>query len=144
LRTFNVSTEKQVELVNIDHLLQRYLEEEKLLDGIVLLFVPHTTAAVTINENGDPDVQQDIINMLNQVIPFDGGYRHFEGNSAAHIKSSLIGCSSQVIISSGKPQLGTWQSIYFCEFDGPRNRRLWIDHNSTGSSPAASATTTMR
>jgi secondary thiamine-phosphate synthase enzyme len=140
LRAFNVSTEKQVELINIDHLLQQYLEEEKLLDGIVLLFVPHTTAAVTINENGDPDVQHDIISMLNRVIPFDGGYHHFEGNSAAHIKSSLVGCSSQVIIASGKPQLGTWQSLYFCEFDGPRPRNLWIEHTTAGSSAAASST----
>ncbi len=140
MRLYNVTTEKQVEMINIDNLLRRYLQEEQLTEGVLLIFVPHTTAAVTINENGDPDVQRDIINMLNQVIPFDGNFHHFEGNSAAHIKSSLIGCQTQVIVRDGLAQLGTWQSVYFCEFDGPRNRKLWIEHHTTPGHSAAPPT----
>jgi secondary thiamine-phosphate synthase enzyme len=89
--------------------------------------VPHTTAAVTINENADPDVQRDIIGELNKVIPLQDGYLHSEGNSAAHIKTSLVGTSEQVIIENGRLKLGTWQSLFFCEFDGPRNRKVWIN-----------------
>jgi secondary thiamine-phosphate synthase enzyme len=93
---------------------------------VVFLFVPHTTAALTINENADPDVVRDMIMELNKIVPMDDGYRHGEGNSAAHIKSTLVGASETVLIEDGEPVLGTWQGIYFCEFDGPRRRKLHL------------------
>lgn len=95
-------------------------------EGICHLYVPHTTAGLTINENADPTVAADMLMELNKVIPFDDGYRHGEGNSAAHIKSSLMGVSLAVLITGGRLLLGTWQGIYFCEFDGPRQRRVLV------------------
>jgi secondary thiamine-phosphate synthase enzyme len=95
-------------------------------NGFCLLFVPHTTAAVTINESADPSVKADILMILNQVIPFNAGYRHMEGNSAAHIKSTLVGASEQILIEGGHLVLGPWQGIFFCEFDGPSTRRLHV------------------
>jgi secondary thiamine-phosphate synthase enzyme len=90
------------------------------------LFVPHTTAAVTINENADPSVQQDILSELNRLIPFTGPYQHAEGNSAAHVKSTLVGPSQTLFIEEGRMVLGTWQGLYLCEFDGPRSRKVWL------------------
>jgi secondary thiamine-phosphate synthase enzyme len=90
------------------------------------VFVPHTTAAITINENADPAVRKDIIGGLNKIIPLEDNYRHMEGNSAAHIKATVTASSQTVIIKNGKLQLGTWQSLFFCEFDGPRNRKAWV------------------
>jgi len=95
-------------------------------NGTALVYVPHTTAAVTINENADPSVKRDIIYELNKIIPFSDNYTHAEGNSAAHIKASIIGESITVVISGGKPLLGTWQGIFFCEFDGPRRRKFLV------------------
>ena len=95
-------------------------------DGLVCLYVPHTTAAITINENADPSVQTDILKEINKVIPFSDGYAHTEGNAAAHIKSSIIGCSKILLIEHGELVLGTWQGIYFCEFDGPRTRKVYL------------------
>lgn len=95
--------------------------------GICVIYVPHTTAGVTINENADPTVRKDIISMLDKLVPWrESFYEHAEGNSAAHIKSSLIGCNQTVIVQEGKLLLGTWQGIYFCEFDGPRTRRVFV------------------
>ena len=94
--------------------------------GVCTIFVPHTTAGVTINENADPSVPRDILAALNKVIPFDDNYSHAEGNSAAHIKAGLVGSSVSVIVEDGQLQLGTWQAVFFCEFDGPRQRRVWI------------------
>lgn len=94
--------------------------------GVVTVFVPHTTAGITINENADPDVVIDIKTGLENIIPWNGHYRHSEGNSAAHIKAGLMGSSVQVLVENGRLQLGTWQTIYFCEFDGPRTRLAWI------------------
>ena len=94
--------------------------------GICHVFTPHTTAAITINENADPDVPKDIIMKLDKIIPLNDNYRHIEGNSAAHIKSSLVGASEMVIIENGNLVLGTWQSIFFCEFDGPRTRKVLV------------------
>ncbi len=91
------------------------------------LFTPHTTAGITINENADPDVPRDIIKEMGEIVPLDAGYAHLEGNSAAHIKSSLFGCSETVIVRNGSLMLGTWQSVFFCEFDGPRNRKVWVE-----------------
>jgi secondary thiamine-phosphate synthase enzyme len=100
--------------------------ESGVKEGICTLFVPHTTAALTINENADPDVVRDLKAELEKIVPWEDGYHHYEGNSAAHLKSSMIGFSQQIIIEDGRLVLGTWQGIYFCEFDGPRNRKLKV------------------
>ena len=123
---YSVSTNSRTELVRIDYLIDKAIEESGVTDGICTVFVPHTTAGVTINENADPNVVSDILKELNKVIPFSDNYAHSEGNSAAHIKSSLVGCSLSILVESGRPKLGTWQSVYFCEFDGPRRRKVWI------------------
>lgn len=121
-----VQSNKQVELVDISLQVGRAIAEAGITEGIASLFVPHTTAAVTINENADPDVAIDMVNGLNKLVPLHDNYRHLEGNSAAHIKSSLIGVGETILIRGGAPLLGTWQGIYFCEFDGPRQRKLQI------------------
>jgi secondary thiamine-phosphate synthase enzyme len=122
-----ITTNKQTEFVDITTQVQKKISQSEISDGICVVFVPHTTAGITINENADPDVVKDILLMLDKKIPMsDSGYRHSEGNSAAHIKASLIGSSVSVIIENGKLQLGTWQGIYFCEFDGPRKREIWV------------------
>jgi len=126
IHELKVRTEQQVQLREITWEVQKIVEKSGITEGMALLFVPHTTAAVTINENADPDVVTDMINGLNKLVPQQDNYRHLEGNSAAHIKSSLIGASVQIIIQSGKLLLGTWQGVYFCEFDGPRTRKLLI------------------
>lgn len=123
---YQVSTSSRTELVRINHLIEQAIEKSGVKDGICCVFVPHTTAAVTINEGADPSVVSDILKELNKVIPFSDNYAHLEGNSAAHIKSSLVGCSISIIIEGGRPKLGTWQSVFFCEFDGPRRRKVWI------------------
>ena len=122
----NVPTSQQVQLKEISYDIQQQVTKSGIKEGLATLFVPHTTAAVTINENADPDVAIDMVNGLNKLNPFRDNYRHQEGNSAAHIKSSLIGASEQIIIRDGKLLLGTWQGIYFCEFDGPRTRKLQL------------------
>ena len=124
-----VRTRSRVEFINIDGIIHDFIKKSGKNDGILTLFVPHTTAAITINENADPSVVRDIIRTTSKLIPYKGDYDHFEGNSDAHIKASLFGHSETVIISGGKPLLGTWQSVYFCEFDGPRTRRLIIGFN---------------
>jgi secondary thiamine-phosphate synthase enzyme len=122
----DVRTNSQTQFIDITREIQQAVGKSGIKSGICHVFIPHTTAGVTINENADPSVTRDILMELNKVIPFDDNYHHMEGNSAAHIKSSLIGCSINVIIDSGQIQLGTWQGIYFCEFDGPRSRRVWV------------------
>lgn len=102
------------------------IEKSKVQNGIAIIYCPHTTAGITINENADPDVVRDMIVALDKVFPIEGDYRHFEGNSHAHLKSSYMGAEKTIIINEGKPLLGTWQSVYFCEFDGPRNRKVFI------------------
>ena len=124
IKTVQIQTGSRTEFIDITEKVQDVVHESKAREGICYLFVPHTTAAITINENADPSVYQDIVMELNKVIPFDDQYRHTEGNSAAHIKASIIGFSETVFIESGTLLLGTWQGIYFCEFDGPRRRRL--------------------
>ena len=115
-----VHSKQQNQLLEITWQIQALIEKSGIQTGLALLFVPHTTAAVTINENADPDVATDMVSGLNKLVPLRDSYRHLEGNSAAHIKSSLIGVSEQIAVENGKLQLGTWQGIYFCEFDGPR------------------------
>ncbi|MFB0508653.1 MAG: secondary thiamine-phosphate synthase enzyme YjbQ [Thermodesulfobacteriota bacterium] len=126
IKTVQIQSGARTEFIDITGKVQDVVRESKTQEGICYLFVPHTTAAITINENADPSVHQDIVMELNKVIPFDDQYRHIEGNSAAHIKASIIGFSETVFIESGRLLLGTWQGIYFCEFDGPRNRRLHV------------------
>ena len=123
---FSVRTHSRTELIDITREVQEALARLGVGNGLCTVFVPHTTAGVTINENADPDVQADMLKELNKAIPFDDEYRHVEGNSAAHIKATLTGSSVQAPVEGGKLQLGTWQGIYFCEFDGPRNRRVWV------------------
>ena len=126
MQEFSVRTRSQTEFVAITRQVQEALNQAGMTSGICTVFVPHTTAGVTINENADPDVQRDILAELNKVIPFDDNYRHGEGNSAAHIKATLVGSSVSVPVEGGRLQLGTWQGLYFCEFDGPRSRRVWV------------------
>jgi secondary thiamine-phosphate synthase enzyme len=126
IQTFEVRTSSQTEFIDITRSVQEVLKKTGVEDGICIIFIPHTTAAVTINENADPSVVQDIVMGLNKIIPFKDQYRHMEGNSPAHIKASLVGSSQIVFIESGKLVLGTWQGIFFCEFDGPRNRKVHV------------------
>ncbi len=121
-----VTSHRQVEMIDISAKVEQAVRQTGITDGLVSLFVPHTTAAVTINENADPDVVRDMTMEINKIVPFNDDYRHMEGNSAAHIKSTLVGASEMVILEEGRLCLGTWQGIYFCEFDGPRQRRLLI------------------
>jgi len=126
MQSFPVRTHDRTELVNVTRQVQRAVGEAGLQDGLCLVFVPHTTAGVTINENADPDVQRDILKELNKIVPFEDGYLHAEGNSAAHLKSTLVGCSCTVPVEGARLALGTWQGIYFCEFDGPRSRTVQV------------------
>jgi secondary thiamine-phosphate synthase enzyme len=125
-KEIKISTNSQTEMILINHKVIEAVKESGVQEGICMLWVPHTTAAVTINENADPSVVRDILWEINKVIPFQDGYHHTEGNSAAHIKSSLFGPSLGLLITGGEIFLGTWQAIYFCEFDGPRTRRLLL------------------
>jgi secondary thiamine-phosphate synthase enzyme len=123
----SVSTSKRTELVDITTEIRKAVRQAGAENALCTIFVPHTTAAVTINENADPDVVHDILQVLNTIVPFiNAGYRHMEGNSAAHVKSSLVGCAQTVVVEKGELRLGTWQGIYFAEFDGPRSRKVWI------------------
>ena len=126
MEQIEVKTYQQCEMVDITSDIKRMVGKSKVKSGICYVFVPHTTAGVTINENADPDVIGDILMELNKIIPIKNDYLHAEGNSAAHIKSSIIGCSQAVLIEEGSLKLGTWQSLFFCEFDGPRNRSIWV------------------
>ncbi len=119
-----VTTSRQTELLDITHEVIRKVEESGIKDGILLLYVPHTTAGITINENADPAVAKDILKEVNKIVPFEDYYAHAEGNAAAHIKSSLIGVSTYIPIVGGRLLLGRWQGIFFCEFDGPRRREV--------------------
>lgn len=126
MEKLNIPTHKQTEMIDITAKIQQAVEKSGIKSGICTVFVPHTTAAVTINENADPDVVHDILMEINKIVPFNDGYLHMEGNSAAHIKSSLFGFSEQIIIENERLVLGTWQGIYFCEFDGPRQRQVYV------------------
>jgi secondary thiamine-phosphate synthase enzyme len=132
MQTFQVRTSSQTEFIDITRSVQEAVKKTGVEDGICIIFIPHTTAAVTINENADPSVVQDIVMELNKIVPFKDQYRHLEGNSPAHIKASLVGCSQIVFVESGKLVLGTWQGIFFCEFDGPRSRQVHIKVISDG------------
>lgn len=126
MEQIKIKTLQRVEFIDITDKIENIVRKSEIMEGICILFVPHTTAGLTINENSDPDVKNDIRLKINKMIPCEEEYSHNEGNSDAHIKSSLFGCSLNLIISSGKLALGIWQGIYFCEFDGPKNRNLFV------------------
>jgi len=126
MKEISVQTHSRFEMIDITAAVQKAAREEKIESGIGLVYTPHTTAAVTINENADPDVPRDMLAALDRTVPLSANYRHAEGNSAAHVKSSLVGASEMIIIENGRLVLGTWQSIFFCEFDGPRTRKVII------------------
>lgn len=122
--TLELQTRGRDQFMNLDGMLEQACREQGWRNGLLFVFIPHTTAGVTINENADPDVRADIIHVLDRLIPRTGPYAHAEGNTAAHVKASLMGSSVTVAVTDGKLQLGTWQSIFFCEFDGPRQRKV--------------------
>jgi len=130
-KELSVSTSNKNEFVDITQKIEGILQDTEVKEGTVTLFVPHTTAAVTINENADPDVKKDMIQALHRMVPENERYEHMEGNSPAHVKASLLGMSETLIVYKGKLILGTWQGIYFCEFDGPRMRKLMIKIESS-------------
>jgi secondary thiamine-phosphate synthase enzyme len=119
-----VETHSQTEMIDVTRLVQQQVTEHNLDSGLCMVFVPHTTAAVTINESADPAVSRDIQMVLNKIVPWEDDYRHMEGNSPAHLKTSIIGSSETVAVENGRLVLGTWQGIFFCEFDGPRTRKM--------------------
>ena len=125
-KNINIKTKTRTEFVDITSEIQQVIDEAGIKDGICCMYVPHTTAGITINEGADPSVVSDIQRTLSKLIPNNLNYSHMEGNSDAHIKSTVVGASKTVIIDDGKLLLGTWQSIFFCEFDGPRHRRVLV------------------
>jgi len=127
MREVKVSTRRRNEMIDITGDVQSVVDMEKIKDGMVVVYVPHTTAGVTINEGADPSVQRDIITTLARLVPENGGYHHMEGNSDAHIKASIMGSSVTVIVNNGRLVLGTWQHIFFYEGDGPRKRKIYVE-----------------
>ncbi|MCK5156429.1 MAG: secondary thiamine-phosphate synthase enzyme YjbQ [Spirochaetales bacterium] len=125
-KTLSVKTSAHSEFVDITSLTNAVVREAGIKDGICLIFIPHTTCGITINENADPDVRRDMIMELDKMVPWKNGYHHLEGNSAAHIKSSMMGFSTVVPVSNSCLLLGTWQGLYLCEFDGPRTRNVIV------------------
>jgi secondary thiamine-phosphate synthase enzyme len=122
----SVKTSTKTELIDITSKIAKCVKESGVSEGLCMLYVPHTTAAVTINESADPSVRGDIMMVLNQIVPWDANYKHLEGNSPAHVKSTLVGASELVAIKNGSLVLGTWQGLFFCEFDGPRTRKIHV------------------
>jgi secondary thiamine-phosphate synthase enzyme len=122
----SVKTSTQTELIDITSKIAKWVKESGVSEGLCMLYVPHTTAAVTINESADPSVRGDIMMVLNQIIPWDANYKHLEGNSPAHVKSTLVGASELEAIENGSLVLGTWQGLFLCEFDGPRTRKIQV------------------
>ena len=126
IEKISVSTKKREQMIDITAEIQKIITRSKAKQGVVYVYCPHTTAAVTVNENYDASVQHDISSTLNKLIPHDSNYTHTEGNSDAHIKAALMGSSRTLFIEGGKISFGSWQGIFFCEFDGPRTREIWI------------------
>ena len=126
MATFTVKTTSRAEMIDITHDVERLIHGNNVRDGFCHVFVPHTTAGVTINEGADPSVREDIVTILNKLVPWKGGYRHLEGNSAAHIKTTFVGSFEIIAVKDGHLQLGTWQAVFFCEFDGPRTRKVHV------------------
>ncbi|MCD6108091.1 MAG: YjbQ family protein [Thermoplasmata archaeon] len=132
MEEINIRSSRREELIDITSKIQEVIERNSVENGFVIIYVPHTTAAVTINEGADPDVQRDIINTLHRLIPKNDNYQHLEGNSDAHIKSSILGSSVTVLVKNKKLVLGTWQKIFFYEGDGPRIRKIFVNIFSNG------------
>jgi len=126
MQELTVRTASHTHFVNIDDLVSRAVAASGVDEGVCHVFVPHTTAGITINENADPDVLRDMEAILERMAPWRGNYAHGEGNSAAHVKASLMGFNQTVLVRGGRLALGTWQSLYLCEFDGPRTRKVWV------------------
>jgi secondary thiamine-phosphate synthase enzyme len=127
MTTHSVSTRQRCEMVDVTDTIRQVVREQKLISGMVIVYVPHTTAAVTINENADPDVQHDLLQKLSTLVPqHENYYQHSEGNSDSHVKTSMLGSSVTVLVENGRLVLGRWQGIYFCEFDGPRRREMMV------------------
>jgi secondary thiamine-phosphate synthase enzyme len=133
MKEFSLTTHSRTQFVEITGQVQDAVREAGLTEGTVMVYVPHTTAGVTINEHADPDVVRDMDVVLDRMVPWEGGYRHAEGNTAAHVKAAMMGSSAQVIVRGGQLQLGTWQGLFFCEFDGPRSRRVWLQGSEDSS-----------
>jgi len=126
MERLDVKTQQRTELIDVTHRVEELVASSGIRSGLCTVYVPHTTAGCTINEHADPDVARDMLMELNKIVPFEDNYRHDEGNSAAHIKATLVGCSHSIPIDQGRLVLGTWQGIFFCEFDGPRTRQLFV------------------
>jgi secondary thiamine-phosphate synthase enzyme len=130
IKTISLKTSARTEMVDVTALVERELAGTGISEGRVTLYVPHTTAAITINEGADPAVKADVLMMLNRIVPWEADYKHQEGNSPAHVKATLVGSSETVLVGKGRLLLGTWQRIFFCEFDGPRNRQILFQASS--------------
>lgn len=126
MKSYNIKTSHKNQMVDITSSANAFVKEEQIGDGLILVYVPHTTAGVTINEGADPAVIEDMQGQLSKIAPVDTNYRHMEGNSDGHIKTSLVGSSVVIPVSSGRMVLGTWQAVFFCEFDGPRQRKYYV------------------
>lgn len=126
LKEIEIKTLSRNQLINITSKINKLIRESQTKEGFAVIYTPHTTAGITINESADPDVQRDIINETSRIVPANSYYRHYEGNSDSHIKSSFFGASEYLIIDQGELLLGRWQAVYFCEFDGPRTRKVYI------------------
>jgi len=126
MRVLRVKTERRTQFVDLTNPIREAVGEMGLRDGVLTVFVPHTTAGITINEGADPDVMADLEAALERMVPWVGPWRHGEGNAAAHVKASLMGSSVRILVEKGGLRLGVWQAVYLCEFDGPRNREVWI------------------
>lgn len=126
MKTLRVRTNKRTQLIDVTHEVEAVLRESAVLSGVCYVYVPHTTAGVTINEHADPDVASDVEDVLDRLVPHEGAYRHGEGNSDSHVKAVLTGSGKTIFIENGKLVLGVWQGIFLCEFDGPRERRLHV------------------
>ncbi len=131
LNRLSIRTHSRSELMDITPLVRDVVHKSKIENGVCYVFVPHTTAGITINENADPSVRQDILAELNKLVPWQGDYSHLEGNAAAHIKASLVGSSETIPVEKGDLVLGTWQGVFFAEFDGPRRREVWVEITKT-------------
>ena len=131
LNRLSIKTRSRSELMDITSLVKDIVHRSKIENGVCYVFVPHTTAGITINENADPNVRQDILAELDKLVPWQGDYSHLEGNAAAHIKASLVGSSETIPVENGDLALGTWQGVFFAEFDGPRRREVWVKITKT-------------
>ena len=126
MHKFTLQTSRRTQYVNVDREVQRAVDASGIQQGVAHVYVPHTTAGIMINENADPDVKTDLDKIFDRMVPWEAGYDHAEGNAAAHAKAIIAGASATVLVEDGKLQFGTWQSLYFAEYDGPRRREVWV------------------